>query len=128
MGCNFFRHSIPSRNTLVRALEKKKDEITEKLKSDIGKCESVSITHDGWTSMNTESYTTVTAHFIDTAWQMKTAVLETKKLEGSHTSEKIAAALKETQKRWSLPDSMATTDNAANENKRAKIALKRSPE
>lgn len=92
----FFRYSIPSRSTVLRSLEKKKA-ITGKLKSDIDHCESVSITHDGWTSMNTESYNTVTVHFIDAEWQMKTAVLENKKLEGSHTSEKIAAALKETQ-------------------------------
>ena len=71
--------------------------------------------------MNTESYNTVTAHFIDTDWNMKTAVLETKKMEGSHTSEKIAAALKETEQRWSLKDPVATTDNAANEKKAFEI-------
>ena len=46
---------------------------------------------------------------------MKTAVLETKKMEGWHTSEKIAAALRETEQRWAFNDPMATTDNAANE-------------
>lgn len=52
---------------------------------------------------------------------MKTTVLETKKMEGSHTSEKIAAALKESQQRWSLKDPIATTDNAANEKKAFEI-------
>lgn len=88
--------------------------MTEKLKTDLNELESVSITHDGWTSLNTESYNTTTAHFIDSNWEMKTVVLETKKLEGSHTGEKLAASLKETQLRWSLKNPVATTDNAAN--------------
>ena len=117
----FFRYSIPARRQVVKSLEKKKDEMTAKLKSDLERTESVSITHDGWTSLNTESYNTITAHYIDTDWNMKTAVLETKKMEGSHTSEKIATTLEETRQRWSLKDPMATTDNAANEKKAFEI-------
>ena len=93
-----FRYSIPARRQVIKFLEKKKDEMTAKLKSDLERTESVSITPDGWTNLNTESYVyyTITAHYIDKDLILKTAVLETKKMEGFHTSEKNATSLKET--------------------------------
>ncbi|XP_033747166.1 zinc finger BED domain-containing protein 4-like [Pecten maximus] len=42
-------------------------------------------------------------------------------MEGSHTSEKIAASLDETKREWCLPKIVATTDNAANEKKAFEI-------
>ncbi|CAG2219590.1 unnamed protein product [Mytilus edulis] len=84
-------------------------------------CKNVSITHDGWTSCNTESYIYVTAHFITNQWELVNAVLQTKKVEGSHTGENIANALKEVKENWSLPDIIAVTDNAANEKKAFQI-------
>lgn len=84
------KYNIPSCRTLHRHLQNKQEQMTEQMKSDIRQCESVAITHDGWTSLNTESYNTTTVHAIDNEWQLKTLVLDTKKMEGSHTSEKIA--------------------------------------
>ncbi|XP_060567575.1 E3 SUMO-protein ligase ZBED1-like [Ruditapes philippinarum] len=69
-----------------------------------------------------KSYSAVTAHFIDDKWNLKSAVLQTKKVEGSHTSEKIAEGLKEVQTEWKLPTSLTlVTDNAANERKAAEL-------
>lgn len=84
-------------------------------------CKNVSITHDGWTSCNTESYSCVTAHFITNQWELVNAVLQTKIVEGSHTGENIANALKEVKETWSLPDIISVTDNAANEKKAFQI-------
>ncbi|XP_033724920.1 zinc finger BED domain-containing protein 4-like [Pecten maximus] len=42
-------------------------------------------------------------------------------MEGSHTSEKIAASLDETKREWCLPKIVATTDNAANKKKAFEI-------
>ena len=84
-------------------------------------CKNVSITHDGWTSCNTESYSCVTAHFITNQWELVNAVLQTKIVEGSHTGENIANALKEVKENWLLPDIIAVTDNAANEKKAFQI-------
>ena len=66
-ACALFenRYEIPSRRTLVRNLEKKKIEIEARVKEDIKSCENVAITHDSWTSLNTESYSTVTVHYIE---------------------------------------------------------------
>jgi hypothetical protein len=60
----------------------------------ISKGAFVAITHDGWTSCATQSYDTITVHFINANWELRSAVLQTRKVEGSHTAENIAAKLK----------------------------------
>ncbi|XP_033725237.1 zinc finger BED domain-containing protein 1-like [Pecten maximus] len=112
------RYNLPCRKTLVGWLEKKKVDIQECIKADIKKCEGVAITHDSWTSNATDSYNTNTLHYIDDNWRLNSADLGTIKMEGSHTSENIAKSLQTTKTNWSLPDNIiATTDNAANEQK-----------
>ena len=59
------------------------------LQSEINQIENIAITHDMWTSANTESYGTTTCHYITDTWEMKGVVLETKKMDGHHSSEKI---------------------------------------
>ena len=51
---------------------------------------NVAITHDSWTSRATESFDTVTVHFVDGDWHLQGYVLQTEKVEGSHTAENIA--------------------------------------
>jgi len=91
------------------------------VKSDVSTCQHISITHDGWSSCNTESYSCVTAHFITADWKPVNAVLQTKKVEGCHSGENIAKALSEVKISWSLPNIIAVTDNAANEKKAFEI-------
>lgn len=98
----FFRYTLPSRNSVVKMISVKKTHMEEKLKRDIIETKGIAVTHDGWTSINTESYGTVTAHFIDKEWRLKSAVLETRKIVGSHTGEAIAENLRRAQKEWSL--------------------------
>ncbi|XP_069104543.1 E3 SUMO-protein ligase ZBED1-like [Argopecten irradians] len=111
------RYKLPSRKKLMDMLSKKKEEMSEKVKEEIKGCSGVGLTHDGWTSVSTESYNTTTIHYINEKWEMKSAVLSTKKLEGSHTGERIAETLTETKIYWGIPKIIATTDNAANERK-----------
>ena len=82
----------------------KHEEMRKKVQIDVKKCPDFAITHDGWTSANTESYNTVTGHFITPEWELKSVVLETTKVEGS-------------QQAWSFVTPTAVTDNAANEKK-----------
>ena len=65
----------------MRKLERKKLEIDEKIKEDVKSAPFVSITHDGWTSLNTESYFTRTIHFISDTWMLNNAVLGTIQLK-----------------------------------------------
>ncbi|WAQ99568.1 ZBED1-like protein [Mya arenaria] len=64
------RYKLPSRRDITRRLEKKKDEVKDKVRTDLETCDNVSITHDSWTSLKNESYETVTAHFIDNSWTL----------------------------------------------------------
>lgn len=111
----FFRYAIPSQKLLTMSLRKKHKEVRKKVQIDVQKCPDFAITHDGWTSTNTESYNTLRGHFITPEWELKSVVLETKKVEGSHTPENIASSLRETQQAWSFVT--AVTNNAANEKK-----------
>lgn len=93
---SYFRYQVPSRPTVIKRLEEKKLKVEDKLKSQLKLSADISITHDGWTSLNTESYYTTTVHFIDNDWCLQSAVLGTIKLAGSHTGQNIANELKNT--------------------------------
>lgn len=69
--------------------------MTENIKRDLPST-FIALTHDGWTSCATESYSTVTGHFITDDWELRSVVLQTSQIQGSHTSEKIAEGLKGT--------------------------------
>ena len=56
---------------------------------------SLSITADIWTSIATESYLSVTLHYIDNNWEMKSFSLGTFPLTESHTGESIKCWIKD---------------------------------
>lgn len=64
------------------------------LQKDLKAVSDVALTHDSWTSIATQSFDAVTVHFIDQEWNLKSAVLQTKKFDGSHTAENISKRLK----------------------------------
>ena len=92
--------------------EEKKSAVLELLKS----TERVALTCDGWTSRATDSYVTITSHFISNEWALVSNVLQTRALHESHTGSNIANLLKEAMNEWGLEDKVPAivTDNAAN--------------
>ncbi|KAK0145655.1 Zinc finger BED domain-containing protein 1 [Merluccius polli] len=74
---------------------------------------------DGWTSRATESYVTVTAHYITAEWEMKSPVLQTRPLYESHTGTNLAQVLTGAVAEWKLErpknNIPVTTDNAKNQ-------------
>lgn len=92
-----------------------------KLKADLEKCAHVSLTTDGWTARNTESYVTVTVHWLDSSWELKSAVLETVTLSESHTAQNLTVYLNKVIDAWGIrkptnPELKIaiTSDNASN--------------
>ncbi|GAA6086489.1 E3 SUMO-protein ligase ZBED1-like [Tachysurus ichikawai] len=74
-------------------------------------------TSDLWSSHTSEPYISLTIHFIDNEWGLKTRCLETAYYPKDHTGEVIAEGLKEALLSWSLiEDKMVciTTDSGAN--------------
>lgn len=115
--CLILRYKIPSKRSMITSLEATSKEIRSKISKDT-RSAPISLTHDGWTSNMTQSYDTVICHVVTDKWELKSAVLQTKKVEGKHTDENIAANLQATMTDWKLsPPTAITTDNAANEQK-----------
>lgn len=92
------------------------EECSNALKLSLQQATSVSITTDGWTSNTTESYITVTCHYIDNEWNLKSSVLQTRAYEDRHTGENLAALLKSVVEEWGLEGKILACvhDNASN--------------
>ncbi|XP_073721603.1 E3 SUMO-protein ligase ZBED1-like [Misgurnus anguillicaudatus] len=113
------RYNMPSRThirqTVVPSIYNQTRALME---HELSAAPSVSLTTDGWTSRATESYLTVTAHFIDSEWEMKASVLQTRPLHEQHTTTHLAEKLQEVVAEWKLerPGTTisVTTDNAKN--------------
>lgn len=75
----------------------------------------VAITTDIWTSMNTDSYLTMTVHFLSQT-QLKTLVLCTKKLDCNHTGANICEIMREELNKWNIFEKVVAvvTDGGAN--------------
>jgi len=77
----------------------------------------IAITTDIWTSMNTDSFMTLTAHFVDSnVLKLKTVVLCTKKLESNHTGVYLSQEMKKELTGWNILSKVVAivTDGGAN--------------
>ena len=111
------RYEMVSRKRLTQQLLPEKY-YAEKanLMQEMDGVEYITITTDCWTSRQTEGYMTVTAHFINTQWQLRSRVLSTALVEGSHIAQKLASAMQKVFQAWGINEKVETitTDNAAN--------------
>ncbi|XP_035988252.1 zinc finger BED domain-containing protein 1-like isoform X2 [Fundulus heteroclitus] len=89
-----------------------KDDIQMKMQL----AERVGITCDTWTSLSTQSYMTVTSHYIDNEWRLASYVLQTTEVTSSHTAANLAEMLTGAIQTWGLTSKQpaVVTDNAAN--------------
>ena len=114
------RYEIPSRThfttKIVPALYEEQKKI---IVDELSKASSVALTTDGWTSRATESYVTVTAHYITAEWEIKSPVLQTRPLYESHTGTNLAQVPAEAVAEWKIErpknNIPVTTDNAKNQ-------------
>ena len=66
--------------------EAAKIKLTEMLKDPT----HIALSTDIWTSIATQAYITVTAHFISPSWELNTFLLQTASFPENHTAEIIA--------------------------------------
>lgn len=111
------RFKIPCRKIFtekeIPALyERVRLEISESLQ----RAQRVALTVDGWTSCATDSYITVTVHYVDHAWALQSHVLQTRVFNESHTGINLAALLRDVCHEWKLDDKnpALVSDNARN--------------
>ena len=110
------KYQLPSRRSLMRKIPAKYDVVRQEIKDELNHASAVCLTTDIWTSRISQSYMTVTCHFIDNSWQPKSYVLETFHLSVSHTAENIASELIRIANEWSISEKVVAlvTDNASN--------------
>ncbi|KAK7898586.1 hypothetical protein WMY93_019439 [Mugilogobius chulae] len=111
------RYVIPSRKffaeTVIPGMYKEaKTTIRERLSH----TERVALSCDAWTSRATDSYVTITAHYIDEDWSLCSHVLQTRTMPDCHTGANLAVLLQEVVQEWGIAEKnvVVVTDNAAN--------------
>lgn len=92
-------------------------ETKHKIKMILSEVHFLCTTTDIWTSRSSKSYLGMTAHWINAENQRQSAIVACRRLKGSHTHDKIAAAIAEIHSDFGIPVSKVVctvTDNAKN--------------
>lgn len=81
-------YKLPSRTTLSRTiLPEKYNLAAENIRMKLNDASYITLTTDTWTSMATENYLSITAHFIDNEWRLHSILIHCFKFSERHTSE-----------------------------------------
>ncbi|XP_077314545.1 E3 SUMO-protein ligase ZBED1-like [Lithobates pipiens] len=111
------RYKIPSRShfteNVIPALY---HETKAQIITSMSQASRAAITCDSWTSVTTESYVTITAHYVSKDWQIMSHVLQTRAIYESHMGAHLAELLSRVVEEWQLSDKsvVLVTDNASN--------------
>lgn len=112
-------YKLPSRSKLTRELlPRMYADVLEGTRTKISQAEFITLTTDGWTSRNTESYIAVTAHYISSEFETGSCLLDCYNYVERHTAENLSAELQRICREWEIaPEKVAAvvTDNAANQ-------------
>ena len=83
----------PARATITSYLENKVESVRNDLKEELKETDSINMTVDIWLDCKMQGYMAATAHYVKRGdFQLKFKLLSIKRLTGSHTGERIAAA------------------------------------
>lgn len=104
------RHTI--KNDVMKIYAKEKSKLNEALKHAPGR---VAVTSDCWTSITTDGYITLTAHYIDKNWRLAKRVLAFSFIPPPHTGAALAEKMTCMLKEWRIEKRVAsiTLDNAS---------------
>jgi len=110
------RYKVPSRSAIKKRIETIYQLEQRRVKKMIDNLSYVSLTIDCWSSRSIESYYTVTAHGIDSNWNLISLVLCTSVMTERHTGENLKNKLVETLHHWDIMNKTVSIahDNAAN--------------
>ena len=111
-------YQVPHRTTFMRThVPELYTKIQSKIRAELDCADTVAITTDMWKDeFIHNSYITVTAHFINEKWELKSFVLNTKVMNVSHTAANIVTELESIMKDWGLDKKCHTivTDEGSN--------------
>ncbi|XP_078170092.1 zinc finger BED domain-containing protein RICESLEEPER 2-like [Carex rostrata] len=109
------------KNDCIKLFESEK----EKIKKVFKHAKMISLTSDCWTSNQTIGYMVITAHYIDSNWNMQKRIINFIELTPPHTGEVISDAILDSLRKWGIIDKIGTItlDNAKNNDKVASILM-----
>ena len=108
---------VPLRTFVMNSLKQRYATMKHTLQESFHLCDNLALTTDIWTSRTTQSYVTITAHYITEEWKIQSYVLCTCEMAERHTSINIATRIEEAAKMWNIDGkhvSAVVTDNASN--------------
>lgn len=112
------RYQLPGRKHFSQtALPQLYVECREAVEKELQNVSYFATTSDIWSSRTSEPYLSLTAHFIDQDWILKSKCLQTAYFPEDHTGEIIAAGLSEALTSWGLSEEKQvciTTDSGTN--------------
>ncbi|XP_076849420.1 E3 SUMO-protein ligase ZBED1-like [Brachyhypopomus gauderio] len=112
------RYTVPSRKYFSgTALPTLYDDTRKAVEKAVQSLTHFATTTDLWSSRTSEPYLSLTIHFIDESWRLRSYCLQTSYFPESHTGEIIALGLKDALASWSLKEEAMvcmTTDSGAN--------------
>ncbi|KAL6469047.1 hypothetical protein MHYP_G00225710 [Metynnis hypsauchen] len=112
------RYQLPSRTYFSQvAIPELYITCRNKVETELRSVEYYATTTDMWSSRTTEPYQSLTVHFINEHFELKSRCLQTSYFPLDHTGENIVNGLKDALANWGLNDEgqvCITTDNASN--------------
>jgi len=98
------RYFLPSRKYFsTKVIPEMYDATRARVQSEVDHAKSVCLTADTWTAQNTtESFFSLTAHWITDDFKRRSAVLQCQLFEGAHTGIRLANALMEMLGSWHI--------------------------
>ncbi|XP_060774450.1 E3 SUMO-protein ligase ZBED1-like [Neoarius graeffei] len=112
------RYVLPSRTYFNQvAIPQLYAECKAKVAKELEDIKFYASTTDMWSSRMTEPYTSLTVHFVNANFELRSRCLQTAYFPTDHTGENIAMGLKECLSSWGLKEeaqTCITTDNATN--------------
>ena len=108
---------IPSRHMLSRELlPAKYNQAVDSVKKILATTSAVTLTTDSWTSICTQNYIAVTAHYITENFHLGSCLLDCFKFTDRHMAENLKTELLKVVDEWGIKDKIVAvvTDNAAN--------------
>ena len=111
------RYSMLSRRQLTRkCLPDLYKKHFGEVQNQLDQAEFVALTTDDWTSRAGRGYMSLTAHFVDSKWDLQSKVISVSRITESQTGEHIAKELEESMKTWNIDKKVVAvvTDGAKN--------------
>jgi hypothetical protein len=108
---------LPRRQDLSSdLLPAKYSQAVQQVKTVLTAAEAICLTTDSWTSMCTQNYIAVTAHFVSADWHLESCLLECFQYGERHTADNLRDELMRVVNDWEIREKVVAvvTDNAAN--------------